>query len=145
MTKLVSRSPQGLWTIQHQDGQFLADDPVFWTVNPQLALRFSSEDDAQHIGHGLARLHTVMMGKRCWEEPKGETVSLLKPVLLYCCEPMRHHSTLSCTVHASAQECPDVLVTWSNQHGPGLPVRDGGSSFVGIKFCPWCGALVSHT
>jgi len=80
MTKLVSRSTQGLWTIQHQDGQFLADDPVFWTVNPQLALRFSSEDDAQHIGHGLARLHTVMMGKRCTDTTQGQPVSLLSVV-----------------------------------------------------------------
>ena len=82
MTKLVSRCSTGLWAIQHQDGQFLAD-PGCWTTNPQLALRFSSEDDAQYISDGLARLHTVMMGKSCWHEVKGETESLLKPVLLY--------------------------------------------------------------
>lgn len=52
---------------------------------------------------------------------------------------MAAHSTLSCSYH-EAMDCPDVLVVVSDQHGPGLPVRRSGGSFVTIRFCPWCGA-----
>lgn len=56
----------------------------------------------------------------------------------YCCPAMRDQSTLDCAVHADVVDCPDVLVIHSEQHGPGLPVRDGGASTVAIRFCPWC-------
>lgn len=59
-----------------------------------------------------------------------------------CCEAMKRASTLSCTIHTRPEDCPDVLVVWSPQHGPALPVRDGGLSFVTICHCPWCGTLI---
>jgi hypothetical protein len=62
----------------------------------------------------------------------------------FCCAVMRDHSTLSCGIHLDPLECPDVLVTWSEVHGPGLPVRDGGSSFIVINHCPWCGSRISE-
>lgn len=63
----------------------------------------------------------------------------------FCCARMRDHSTLTCTMHHSPQECPDVLVVWSPRQGAGLPVRDGGTSFVIINHCPWCGTNIKET
>ena len=62
----------------------------------------------------------------------------------FCCDSMRCHSTLTCTVHDHPRDCPDVLVLWSPGHGAGLPVRDGGASFVIIQYCPWCGKNIKE-
>ena len=57
----------------------------------------------------------------------------------YCCEHMERQSELRCDTHSDPHDCPDILVIWSPQHGPGIPVRDGGSAIICIKYCPWCG------
>ena len=39
-------------------------------------------------------------------------------------------------------DCPDkvvVRVTDTEGRGYGLPVHDGGSSYIRINYCPWCG------
>ncbi len=34
----------------------------------------------------------------------------------------------------------DSVIVWDKvQNLYGIPIHDGGSSFVKIKFCPWCG------
>lgn len=59
----------------------------------------------------------------------------------YCCDELRTRSTLSCGHHAEPFDCADVLLIWSACHDTwGLPVRDGGGSFIEIEFCPWCAA-----
>ncbi|RZT87495.1 hypothetical protein EV383_4420 [Pseudonocardia sediminis] len=59
----------------------------------------------------------------------------------YCCDMLRENATLSCGQHTTSHTCPDVTVVWSDQHQEfGLPVRDGGSSWIAIAFCPWCSA-----
>lgn len=72
----------------------------------------------------------------------GETVADPPPnppgARTYCCQTMRDQSTPDCGVHLHPHDCPDVLVVHSEKHGPALPVRDGGGSFVAIRFCPWC-------
>lgn len=56
----------------------------------------------------------------------------------HCCSMMRDQSTLDCEQHHDHPiDCPDVLVLHGPQ-GPGLPIRDGGSSWVAIRYCPWC-------
>lgn len=57
---------------------------------------------------------------------------------------MRRHSTLSCDRHHDPLDCPDVLVLWYPTHGPGLPIRDGGTASMQIRFCPWCGTGLPH-
>ena len=37
-----------------------------------------------------------------------------------------------------------VLIVWSERRGPGIPIRDGGSSFITINCCPWCGSKISE-
>ena len=61
-------------------------------------------------------------------------------VATHCCENMRLHSELDCDVHDDPVECADCLVLYySGSREYGIPVRDGGSSYVVIQYCPWCG------
>ena len=45
----------------------------------------------------------------------------------------------TCNQHADRSDCPDALID-QVCGGYGIIVHDGGSSVVGIAFCPWCGA-----
>lgn len=58
----------------------------------------------------------------------------------YCCEMMQQQVEHQCEQHADPFECPDNLVYYSASFDEyGLIVHDGGSSYVTIEFCPWCG------
>jgi Domain of unknown function (DUF6980) len=51
-----------------------------------------------------------------------------------------------CDHHPHPQECPDALVGYFPGSGRfGLYVHDGGSSFVEIQFCPWCGYRLAES
>lgn len=44
-----------------------------------------------------------------------------------------------CSVHADPFECADALITYSPALDEyGIIIHDGGSSSIGIQFCPWC-------
>jgi hypothetical protein len=61
--------------------------------------------------------------------------------MTHCCEAMKHWAENQCETHPDRFECPDALVHWSSMSREyGLIVHDGGSSVIGIAFCPWCGA-----
>lgn len=58
----------------------------------------------------------------------------------FCCEDMAFHALHRCGECESHGRgvCPDAIVC-SSPHGLfGIPIHDGGSSFVQIFFCPWC-------
>lgn len=57
----------------------------------------------------------------------------------FCCSWLREKATVDCGHHTSPWDCPDVMVVWSERGEFGLPVRDGGESFIVISHCPWCG------
>lgn len=62
----------------------------------------------------------------------------------HCCEEMRRQVTRVCEQHPVRFDCPDCLVHYrENCHEYGLIVHDGGSSFILIHYCPWCGACLS--
>jgi len=62
----------------------------------------------------------------------------------HCCEMMRSNVENGCVQHPDRFECPDALVNYSELSGAyGLIVHDGGSSFIEIAFCPWCGAKLA--
>ena len=62
------------------------------------------------------------------------------PVAPYCCEMMRSNIEKVCEQHDHAEDCPDRLGTFVPKFNEfGLPVHDGGSSYVIIEYCPWCG------
>lgn len=45
-----------------------------------------------------------------------------------------------CEQHPDRFGCPDALIHYSPASGDyGIIIHDGGSSFVTIEFCPWCG------
>jgi len=56
----------------------------------------------------------------------------------HCCTRMTEQVQHRCDVHADPAGCPDALVGYfGGQYG--IRVHDGGSSFVVILHCPWCG------
>jgi hypothetical protein len=60
--------------------------------------------------------------------------------MTHCCEQMKRHVEHSCDLHADLSECPDSLIVRHAETGEfGLRVHDGGSSFISICHCPWCG------
>jgi len=59
----------------------------------------------------------------------------------HCCEEMRRHIEMACDQHPNQFDCPDCLIHFSSSRGIyGLIVHDGGTSFIRIAFCPFCGA-----
>ena len=57
-----------------------------------------------------------------------------------CCDAMRKQLAWRCDQHAAAHDCPDALVARFGSTGEfGIYIHDGGSSYVAISHCPWCG------
>lgn len=58
----------------------------------------------------------------------------------WCCAQMAEQLTSVCPDHPEPQDCPDVLVRHRAATGVYvLWIHDGGSSFITIAYCPWCG------
>ena len=56
---------------------------------------------------------------------------------------MTYWANYVCNLHPDPYECPDNLVTHNESNGTyGLIVHDGGSSYIKIEFCPWCGTAL---
>jgi hypothetical protein len=66
-----------------------------------------------------------------------------RPLKFPCCEALAAQLNWSCDKHASPSECPDALVGCFADGRFGLFVHDGGTSYVEIKYCPWCGARLN--
>lgn len=56
-----------------------------------------------------------------------------------CCEDMKEHLEYTCDEHGD--ECPDKIIKETST-GLGIPIHDGGSSYIEVKYCPWCGTEV---
>ncbi len=68
------------------------------------------------------------------------------PLRQHCCLDMEEHLKFECSQHADANECPDTLVSYSQQFDEyGVIVHDGGSSSIVIKYCPWCGTTLPQS
>lgn len=53
---------------------------------------------------------------------------------------MKHHCESKCEIHKDPFDCPDRIFYYSSKTNKyGLIIHDGGSSFIAIKYCPWCG------
>jgi hypothetical protein len=54
---------------------------------------------------------------------------------------MSEELSKKCDMHSDRFECPDALIAYAPRSKTyGIIVHDGGSSTIGIDFCPWCGA-----
>ncbi len=63
----------------------------------------------------------------------------------YPCVHIANQITHECEKHADPFDCPDVLVIYNSKYNEyGIPIRDGGSSFVRIYYCPWCGTKLGQ-
>ncbi|PID04110.1 hypothetical protein CSV67_01155 [Sporosarcina sp. P2] len=61
----------------------------------------------------------------------------------HCCEDMAYHATFTCDVHKDPYDCPDQLILFDKtDQDYGLLIHDGGTSSIGISFCPWCGSTL---
>jgi len=48
-----------------------------------------------------------------------------------------------CEQHPNVFDCPGNLIYYSaDSGGYGIIIHDGGSSYVRINHCPWCGAAL---
>ena len=50
-----------------------------------------------------------------------------------------YYSIFNCKIHGDAYECPDVMIVKEESKIYGIPIHDGGTSYITIDFCPWCG------
>jgi hypothetical protein len=57
----------------------------------------------------------------------------------YCCEVMRYNLEYVCELHPDPFYCPDNILYKQKRGVVGIIVHDGGSSIIGINYCPWCG------
>jgi hypothetical protein len=58
---------------------------------------------------------------------------------------MDYWANFKCSEHPDIFACPDNVVLFKpcpRQYG--LIVHDGGSSFIEIEFCPWCGSSLQE-
>lgn len=57
-----------------------------------------------------------------------------------CCEVMSIHLATTCDSDTHAPEdCPDIVIRELPDGCIGIPIHDGGSSYIVINYCPWCG------
>ena len=51
-----------------------------------------------------------------------------------------------CDQHDAPFDCPDVLLHYTPKFAEyGIIVHDGGSSVLGIDYCPWCGSKLPES
>ena len=63
----------------------------------------------------------------------------------YPCLHIAYHSTFNCKIHKNKWDCPDNTLIFSKKTKKyGIPIRDGGKSFIEIKYCPWCGEKIKN-
>jgi hypothetical protein len=56
------------------------------------------------------------------------------------CVHIAYQVTQRCQEHEDPWDCPDHVLVYDPRYDEyGIPIRDGGSSQVGILHCPWCG------
>lgn len=64
----------------------------------------------------------------------------------FCCEAMTQALAFDCAQHADPFECADSLMVYNEVLDEyGLPVHDGGASYVLVAICPWCGARLPES
>jgi hypothetical protein len=57
----------------------------------------------------------------------------------HCCLDMAYHLIEDSTSISESPINYDSVITHKTKSGDyGLPIHDGGSSYIKIKYCPWC-------
>lgn len=55
---------------------------------------------------------------------------------------MKHYLRFKCDDHKDPHNCCEYIVARFGDK-IGIPIRDSGSSYTEIQFCPWCGTAIS--
>lgn len=86
---------------------------------------------------------------RDWELKNRIKQSGMKPGK-HCCVEMEYHLLESIREKEVLKEDPeyinyDAVITWDkSRRSYGIPIHDGGSSYIRIRYCPWCGKNIDH-
>jgi hypothetical protein len=56
-----------------------------------------------------------------------------------CCATLGYYLERACQIHDDPWDCPDRLFYRASDGEIGIVVHDGGSSFVTMRYCPFCG------
>jgi hypothetical protein len=63
----------------------------------------------------------------------------------YCCEDMKRNVEYKDEVQDEF-DCPNNLITYvSNADEYGIIFHDGGTAYMRIRYCPWCGAKLPES
>ncbi len=58
----------------------------------------------------------------------------------YCCVDMAYHLIEDKLANKKGEIDYDSVMKYDKSHKSfGIPIHDGGSSYIAIRFCPWCG------
>jgi hypothetical protein len=89
---------------------------------------------------GLFRTHRVL-----WM-PLGWGWRSASARVTHCCEAMGKALDHTCEQHADPWDCPDTALVYHEPFAEyGIPIRDGGMSYLRIDHCPWCGARLPES
>ena len=65
---------------------------------------------------------------------------------IHCCDSMTSRVAHQCDQHEDPFDCPDSLICYVDRFDEyGIIIHDGGSSYVLIHYCPWCGAKLPES
>lgn len=63
----------------------------------------------------------------------------------YCCNDFKYHINFKCDIHKEDFDCPDKIIFKSKKSNDyGILIHDGGSSYIKIKYCPFCGKRLKN-
>lgn len=62
---------------------------------------------------------------------------------LYCCLDMAYH-LIEGKKKQSKPNFDAVIIHTHGRNEFGIPIHDGGSSYIRINFCPWCGSWLGR-
>lgn len=64
----------------------------------------------------------------------------------FCCAEMAASLEHQCEQHTDPFDCPDVALVYNEVLDEyGIPIRDGGMSYLLVSHCPWCGVRLPET
>jgi hypothetical protein len=94
----------------------------------------------------LLRFDTGLGAVRVAEQPPARPLDA--PPEPLCCDRMAAQFTSACDTCLDQRDCANHVVLYFPTRQDlatgefGLPIRDGGSSYLPISHCPWCGSRV---
>lgn len=152
------REPPGVWELTWQQTADMSEMVDLRLLPPDHSLVWRRQlvDLVREFGTLLGRAITLVdestaMPVLDFDPADGEVhqarrtlpTPMVRPPGEQCCAAMRRQFTEECDICVDAYACPHQLLYYiANTGDYALPVRDGGSSYVAIKHCPWCGAGV---